>query len=198
MWISDVSQTFPGATFRLLTGMRTARGAIELGEVISADPDEVSEAIRSHSAIRSHQQLDSAGDRSLSRYETTESDLYEFVEEASLAPEYPITVQDGWFEYDLTATRDEYEQFRQVLEESNLAYELVSIVQFFEAEGLLTDRQHQVLETAFREGYFEVPRECTLAELAEELGVDKSTVSEILRRADGRIIKQYLTGVSQK
>lgn len=65
-----------------------------------------------------------------------------------------------------------------------------------EPTRLLTDRQREVLDTALREGYFEVPRECTLAEVAETLDIDKSTASEILRRAYARIVKWYITGAN--
>jgi len=39
-----------------------------------------------------------------------------------------------------------------------------------------------------------VPRGCTLAELADSLGVDKSTASETIRRAAGRVMAQFLLG----
>ena len=53
-----------------------------------------------------------------------------------------------------------------------------------------------MLETALREGYFDVPWEWTLAELASELGIDKSTASGILRRGERRMLTQALTGAS--
>lgn len=192
-WISDLSREFPNAEFRLLTGLRTETGGIELGEVLADEPSIISDAIRTHPSIVDHQVLDSTDTRSLSRYETTDSDLYDFVERSSVAPEFPITVQDGWFEYDLTATQNEFEHFRSDLEQSELPFELVSIVRHVDTDGLLTDRQREVLDTALRKGYFEVPRECTLEDLAMSLNADKSTVSEVLRRGDAKILKWYLT-----
>ena len=40
-------------------------------------------------------------------------------------------------------------------------------------------------------GYFEVPRDCTLAEVADTLGVDTSTVSETIRRGTARVLEQF-------
>jgi predicted DNA binding protein len=37
-----------------------------------------------------------------------------------------------------------------------------------------------------------VPRECTLADVADELGVDTSTASETIRRATARIVDAFL------
>ncbi len=46
----------------------------------------------------------------------------------------------------------------------------------------LTDAQRSLIEHAYDEGYFEVPRKTTLVELAEELGVSDQAVNERLRR----------------
>lgn len=196
LWIAEVSQRFPDATFRLLTGVQTATGSTELGEVISDDPAEVSNAISEYPAVLSHQVLDVTENRSLARYETSQSNFFDFVENSSLAPEFPITVQDGWFEFDLTAKQERFDLFQEGLEASPHSFELVSKIQFVESPGLLTERQEQVVETALREGYFEIPRESTLAEVAEKLGVDKSSASEVLRRAEANILKWYLTSPS--
>lgn len=51
----------------------------------------------------------------------------------------------------------------------------------------LTDRQLAVLSAAVERGYFEVPRGATLDDLASEFELEKSTVSEHLRRAMGHV-----------
>jgi predicted DNA binding protein len=61
-------------------------------------------------------------------------------------------------------------------------------------ETLLTDRQRECLRAALRAGYFEVPRECTLADVAEQMGVDKSTASETIRRGSARVLEWFLVG----
>lgn len=54
----------------------------------------------------------------------------------------------------------------------------------------LTDRQFEVLRTALDIGYFEVPREASLADLAAELGCAESTVSVTLRKAEATIVSR--------
>lgn len=193
-WITDVSRQFPGATFRLLAGVRDDDGAVELGEVKADDPDAVGDAIDAHADVVWHQRLDTDGDRLLSRYRTTETSFYEFVQQSDLPPEYPLVVRDGWFDLDMTATRAELDRFRAGLTDSPLEFELQSIVGQDSTEGLLTDRQQEVLEAALRMGYFEVPRDATLEAVATELGIDKSTASGVLRRGEARMLKAHLTG----
>lgn len=52
----------------------------------------------------------------------------------------------------------------------------------------LTDRQREVLDAAVDLGYYEVPREATLDEVAAELGVAASTVSDHLRKAESAVL----------
>jgi len=197
-WVSEVSQSYPDATFRLLTGLRADDTAIELGEVVTDSPAAVSDAIRDHRAIVAYEELDAADGTLLSRYETTDVALYEFAEGPAIAPEYPVVVRDGWFEFDVTGTREEFERLRDGLDGSGLRFELLSIVGADDdGDGLVTDRQREVLDAALRAGYFEVPRECTLADVAAELDVDTSTASGVLRRGQARIVKSFLTGADE-
>lgn len=50
--------------------------------------------------------------------------------------------------------------------------------------GKLSDEQLDVLETAYRMGYFKVPQEVTAADIAAELDISRSTLSERLRRVE--------------
>jgi hypothetical protein len=54
--------------------------------------------------------------------------------------------------------------------------------------GRLTDRQLEVLWTAYRMGYFEHPREANATEVAEELGVSLSTFTEHLTTAQSKLL----------
>lgn len=196
-WIAEISRDFPRATFRLLSGYRLDDTALELGENLTDKPEETVEAMRNHPAIESYELLESDDRRALGKYETTDTDLYEFADLSALVIEFPIDVQDGWFEFDLTGTREELDRLQELLDGSPFSYELLSLVRTTETEGLLTDRQRELLKAAVREGYFEVPRESSLADLAEELEIDKSTASTVLRRGEARLVKSFLTGPEQ-
>jgi predicted DNA binding protein len=193
-WISEVSREHPEATFRLLTGLATDEQAIELGEIVGKNVEAAAEAVETHPAVEEYESLFRGSDRSLARYTTEKSGLYAFLRDASLPPEYPIVVEDGRFEFEMTASREQFEAIRDGLDAAGFDYELLSLVGSETPAGLLTDRQREVLDTAIQLGYFEVPRECTLAEVAAELGIDKSTASGILRRGEGLVVKWFRTG----
>ncbi|WP_247729837.1 helix-turn-helix domain-containing protein [Halovivax limisalsi] len=52
----------------------------------------------------------------------------------------------------------------------------------------LTDRQREVLRTAFELGYYDVPRTAATTDVAAELDLDDSTVSEHLQRAERNLL----------
>jgi predicted DNA binding protein len=194
-WVREVSESLPTARFRLLSGVRTGETAVELGEVVADDPEAAGRRIADHPSISDYERLEADDERLLGKYETADTGLYEFVERSAVPPEFPVVVRNGWYEFDLTGTREEFDRVRAALEESGREYELLSIVGESASDGLVTDRQRELLDAALREGYFEVPRECTLADLADSTGVDKSTASRVLRRGETEVLRWYLTTV---
>ncbi|ELZ84944.1 MULTISPECIES: helix-turn-helix domain-containing protein [Haloferax] len=114
-----------------------------------------------------------------------------------------IVLQDGVFE--VVATAQDWDHFRELadeIQETLGEFELRSVTQD-EAPGepldsgrlkevlisKLTDDQLAVLETAFNHGYFHIPRETSETELAEELGIAQSTLSERLRTAERNLLE---------
>jgi len=194
VWVAEVSSVFPDATFRLLTGVPRGDRSLELGEVVAEDPEAPSAAIRDHRDVRSYERLQSADGRVIAQYEAVEQRLYEFLWESSLPPEFPLVVSDGEMEFDVTVTREQFDAFGTQLDDGGRDYDLLSVVHTDEDGSLLTERQRECLDAALRRGYFEVPRSCTLAELADDLGVDKSTASEMIRRATARVVEQFVAG----
>lgn len=58
--------------------------------------------------------------------------------------------------------------------------------------GDLTDRQFEAVETATELGYYAAPREASLADVADALEVSEGTASELLRRAESRLMAQLV------
>ncbi|MFC7165467.1 bacterio-opsin activator domain-containing protein [Halospeciosus flavus] len=59
---------------------------------------------------------------------------------------------------------------------------------YAEVEEYLTDRQLEVLETAYYSGFFVSPRQSTGSDVADLLGVSQPTVSEQLRAAQCKVL----------
>lgn len=57
----------------------------------------------------------------------------------------------------------------------------------------LNENQYETIVHAHRAGYYEVPRDINLKELADELGVSHQALSERLRRGHGTLIENTLS-----
>ncbi|QLG51022.1 helix-turn-helix domain-containing protein [Natrinema halophilum] len=62
----------------------------------------------------------------------------------------------------------------------------------FVDRSTLTDRQFEVLETAHRMGYFEHPKRANAGEVAEELGITSTTLTEHLAAAQSKLLDAIL------
>jgi predicted DNA binding protein len=56
-------------------------------------------------------------------------------------------------------------------------------------KATLTGRQKEIIVTAVAQGYFEFPRKVSLTNLSQLVGIKPSTLSEILRSAERRIME---------
>lgn len=59
-------------------------------------------------------------------------------------------------------------------------------------ESCLTDAQAEALRVAMAEGYFGVPREATMDDLAATLDISEQAVSERLRRGHRKLVAEHL------
>lgn len=66
--------------------------------------------------------------------------------------------------------------------------------QVFVNRGALTDRQLEVLETAYERGYFERPKGANATELARTLGISQSTFTEHLVTAQRKLLDDVFDG----
>lgn len=56
----------------------------------------------------------------------------------------------------------------------------------------VTEKQREALEAAYRAGYFDVPRDHTLSEVADELGISRNALSARLRRGHRNLLSRIL------
>lgn len=59
-----------------------------------------------------------------------------------------------------------------------------------ELSSLLTERQQEILDTATDLGYYQVPRQATHEDIADELDLSTTTVGEHLRKIEARMLSE--------
>jgi len=104
----------------------------------------------------------------------------------------PFSGVNGYMDWVLvTDRRDSLNYLFEKLKEAGCQVRVKQIKDPSEG-GVLTLRQEEVVRTAMEKGYFEFPRKVSLKALADELGVSVSTLAEIMRAAQQKVMKEYL------
>lgn len=86
---------------------------------------------------------------------------------------------------------DSFRELLATLEKDGIPFQ-VKLKRNLEDNELLTARQEQILSVAFERGYFDFPKKVGLEELASLAEVKTSTLAEILRRGQKKILGEYL------
>lgn len=76
------------------------------------------------------------------------------------------------------------------LKSKSVQAELVKLTKIDDKESL-TERQDKITHVAFERGYFDYPKRISLRELARMFDVSPSTLSEILRKGQRKIVLDY-------
>ena len=62
--------------------------------------------------------------------------------------------------------------------------------------AVLTDKQREVMVAAFQNGYYDFPKKISSKELCRKVSISKPTLLQHMRKAEGRILKEIMTGYS--
>lgn len=192
VWIGELSRGLPEVQLRVLAAVRNGETGVALIELSASDPEAVLEEMRSYDSVATLEVLSDDAENRLVQLETTEPLLLEPIQQAGVPLEMPFTVEDGQVVWEVTASRSRLSMLAERLDDLGIPFRVDSIYQEVESEQLLTDHQWDVLRMAAEHGYYDTPRGCTQEELAEALGVAKSTCSETLHRAEEQIVKWFL------
>jgi predicted DNA binding protein len=187
-----LSNNHPDATFEVLGGWPSddrMRLLVRTGDVERAAVETTLEAL---DAVAAHEVRHAGDDAVLFEMATPMPPPHGAMADSGVVPSFPLRAEDGWLVGDLVASRDQIRAFREELEDADIPHELEAVRATAEPDDVLTDRQREVLRAAHRRGYYDEPRGCTQTALADELGVDTSVVSRVLKRAEGALVAAYL------
>lgn len=155
-------------------------------------------ALRSHSGVRDVKIVDELPDRFLVRFDWSSEQSPIFAGAREFDGRI-VTVQGSGPALDFRIQfpdKDSLTAFYHACQERDLG---IRLVQWYdqenplEQEGLdISPKQREALEAAFQAGYFDIPRQVTLQQLAEELDVSEQGVSERLRRGLSAYLKATL------
>lgn len=93
--------------------------------------------------------------------------------------------------WDVVCDDESFLKILEALEREGVEHEIVYKGKF-ESEEVITLREEEILKIALERGFFDYPRKIKLEELAKELDIAPSTLSEIMRRGMKKILCRFL------
>lgn len=193
VWIGRLSRAYPETRFRVLAATADDDTGVVRLELIGEDAPDVVEAMGDCEPVTTLTVFESATDHCRLQFESTVAVLLTALQRSGIPLETPFEVQDGQLQLATTTPRERLSALGETLDELGIGYTLARLTEEPEtADPVLTDRQRRLVEAARDRGYYDTPRRITLTELADELDLAASTCSEVLHRAEERLVKEHL------
>jgi len=192
VWIGELSRAYPETRFRVLAATADAATGVARIEITGEEPVAVCEDIRDYDTVTELTVFESDDRIRRVQVETTVPLLMTSLQNSGVPLEMPFEVCDGEMAFEATIPQQNLSKLGETLDEMGISYRVDRIQQDVESDPLLTDRQQWLLDEAIERGYYDTPRRTTLVDLADELDIAKSTCSEILHRAEERVLKEYI------
>ncbi len=108
----------------------------------------------------------------------------------------PFEVKDGNLRFTLLGNASQVRDFLEDTEKTGIQFKVVSLTDarftFDSPLSSLTDRQREVLVTAYKLGYYDRPRKISSKKLAEQLNLSSSTLVAHRLKAERRLLAAVL------
>lgn len=193
---ATISQ-LPGCQYRVEQSAFTGQDhSIHLW-ITCDDPSAIGSALATDSSVKSSERLLQRGSEHLFELELTHQLLVprDIIRHHGGVVARAYGDEDAWVLEARFPDRDTVSDVDDAFDRYDIEVDYDAIVETGSmtdgSSGLLTDRQREALVAALEEGYFEVPRQVTLAELADDLGVTHQALSERLRRAQLVLLEEH-------
>lgn len=192
IWAHQISSRYPETTFRVLAAVPTDNAGFALARVNGEDVFNAVTAMVEHPQIKDLTPIQQSEDEATIHFEAASPFLFMASQESGIAVNFPVIIQNCEAIVEVIGARDHLSEFVEELDSFGLNYRLKQIGDRYHESQLLSDRQREFVLTALEHGYYDTPRQCSLTDVAAELGVAKSTCSETLHRAEETIVKQFV------
>lgn len=191
-WINEVSTAYPDATFEVLAVIPDDDVGIALIELTTPELAEVVRTMAHYPQLLDMEPVQQGDDHAIVRIETNAPLLLLAAQASGIPIELPVTIQDGEATVEFRASADRLSELGDELERFGFSYTVEILYENPVPETLLSERERDLLLSAVKHGYYDTPRTCSLTELAETVGIAKSTCSETLHRAESVVITRFV------
>jgi hypothetical protein len=110
--------------------------------------------------------------------------------------DYPVVFENDCLTFSLIGNPEDFHAFVSDARENGWGLEVLSVCEYNPSISgifdVLTPRQKEILLESYRRGFFDHPRRINATELAERMGMHKTTLLEHIHKAESRLIGHIL------
>jgi len=109
----------------------------------------------------------------------------------------PIGISEGKVKISFLGNEAQVRTFLEKIDAAGIHYKVIMLTDAsfspFSPLNQLTEKQREVLLSAYKYGYYDIPRRINTKELSKKLGIGDSTFAEHLRKAERHILVSLLS-----
>jgi predicted DNA binding protein len=155
-------------------------------EIIHNNLNPIIEEIKNHESVMEFSLLEQDDNRIKFNVKTKDPYLLYAVINCGALVDFPVNVRDGYAYWRIISNRKGIDKLLTLFEKKGIDFELLRIgnspYQLEDKKSKLTLEESEVLNKAIELGFFEIPRDISLEDLANRLGKSKSALSVMLRK----------------
>lgn len=194
-WFSEIFENYHDVELKVLNFLpydfkKSIGNAII--EITHYKIDQILEDIKNHASVFEFTLIEKELNQVKFNIKTKNPNLIFTLIKFGVLINFPVTVKEKVAEWDLIAPRERINDLLNYFEENKINFSLIKIGNSYpneEDNNKLDIEELRILKTAINLGYFEVPRNISLEELAKNLGLSKSWTSEKLRKIINKRIR---------
>jgi len=199
--LGSVFENLPGATVELERLIPHKTLIIPYFWVRDVESEDIEAAFEAHSGVSNIRVVDSVEDEYLMRaeWESEYFGILSALAKANVVVLSGIGTKEEWRFEVRGESQETLAEFREYCQENDIPIAITAVHAMLPIQGEgyeLTETQREALVLAYERGYFDSPREASLEEIADELGITQQSLSSRLRRGHRRLIGATLVSSS--
>jgi predicted DNA binding protein len=164
------------------------------------DTEDIEAAFDPHAGVTDIRLVDSVEDQYLMRAEWEQAyfGVLSALAKANVVVLSGIGTEDEWRFEVRGESQETMAEFREDCQKNDIPIDITAVHAMLPIKGEgyeLTETQREALVLAYERGYFDTPREASLEEIADELGITQQSLSSRLRRGHRRLIGATLVNL---
>jgi predicted DNA binding protein len=196
--LGSVFEKLPGVTVELERLIPHETLIIPYFWVRGVDSEDIEAAFEPHAGVTDIRLVDNVEDEYLMRAEWKPEyfGVLSALAKANVVVLSGVGTKDEWRFEVRGESQETIAEFREYCQKNDIPIAITAVHAMLPIQGEgyeLTETQREALILAYERGYFNTPREVSLEEVADELGITQQSLSSRLRRGHRRLIGATLS-----